>query len=524
MENKDDVNICLCKNCGCCTLYVNEDEKKLLKEFEKTDVIKKVVNDSLANSGADAMRDVRSEYDEKYGNLITAKVVKFGYGKPSSFRNYYERGCSTDYSGKKYDIAVNVELTKNTDSGMQFVLLEDSDFSKCHLCESDDIENISLPIMDGHFKQWRDEKWDKINNILESIPKKLMEIYQNKKEVFVKNNMDIKSSENYNVDNIIPQELLLNLINVEKNINFLEEELGLLYKKEMEQRKLFSSVVSDIKDNNTNQNLNILQKPEEPIKPEEPELKKVGFFTKRSDNEYNEELLKDYELKNQEYNEELEKYKNDLEIYEKEKQEQDNQNKKNKEELSNKIKKILDFANENKEWKLDGDIIISETLKEKYDLAKDGYIFLEDNIEEVKQNLIELYKLKNDMLSLNIIFPKYNNLIAWTTMYEYFTTGRVDSLTGPNGAYNLYESEVRANLIIMQLDSISDKLDTIKDNQFMLYTVMEDINNNLHLLNSKMDVELTLSAITAFNTTKTAYYTKLTAEKTNAIAWLTTLK
>ena len=44
-----------------------------------------------------------------------------------------------------------------------------------------------------------------------------------------------------------------------------------------------------------------------------------------------------------------------------------------------------------------------------------------------------------------------------------------------NGAYNLYEQELRQNLIINKLDFVIDRLDTVIDNQHMLYMKYKDI-------------------------------------------------
>ena len=68
-----------------------------------------------------------------------------------------------------------------------------------------------------------------------------------------------------------------------------------------------------------------------------------------------------------------------------------------------------------------------------------------------------------------LIYPKYHNLPALTSIYEYLVTGRCDELTGPHGAYNLYEDEVRKDTVISQLNLVIDNLEKIKQNQYMLY-------------------------------------------------------
>ena len=54
--------------------------------------------------------------------------------------------------------------------------------------------------------------------------------------------------------------------------------------------------------------------------------------------------------------------------------------------------------------------------------------------------------LLSELYSQDIIYPKYRNLPALTSMYEYFITGRCDEFAGPHGAYNLYEDEVRKDV------------------------------------------------------------------------------
>lgn len=51
---------------------------------------------------------------------------------------------------------------------------------------------------------------------------------------------------------------------------------------------------------------------------------------------------------------------------------------------------------------------------------------------------------------------------------------RCYGLTGHEGAYNLYENELRLGHIISTLDSISSDIKEIKQNQRMLYDVMSE--------------------------------------------------
>lgn len=83
-----------------------------------------------------------------------------------------------------------------------------------------------------------------------------------------------------------------------------------------------------------------------------------------------------------------------------------------------------------------------------------------------------------ELYDKNIIYPKYqNNLVAICMFSEYLQSRRCNTLEGPNGAYNIFESEIRLGLILGKLDEISSKLDQISNSQYMLYTALNQINN-----------------------------------------------
>ena len=86
----------------------------------------------------------------------------------------------------------------------------------------------------------------------------------------------------------------------------------------------------------------------------------------------------------------------------------------------------------------------------------------------------------NQIYAVGIIHPKYRNLVAIASFYDYFDTGRCNTLTGPNGAYAIYEEELRFQRIESRLDVIISKLDEIIDNQQYLGELMRDANDTLH--------------------------------------------
>ena len=54
-----------------------------------------------------------------------------------------------------------------------------------------------------------------------------------------------------------------------------------------------------------------------------------------------------------------------------------------------------------------------------------------------------------------------------------------NTLSGYEGAYNLYEQELRMNIVISQLEDIYDQLEEISTNQYMLYSAICESNNLL---------------------------------------------
>lgn len=108
--------------------------------------------------------------------------------------------------------------------------------------------------------------------------------------------------------------------------------------------------------------------------------------------------------------------------------------------------------------------------------------------------------------SIDIIYPKYRNFVAMSSIYEYFDSGRCTTLAE---AYNLYETEVRMNRIIEKLDIIISKLDEIKQNQYYMYNAIKSLQPKIERLTSSVkNCAEHLDRIEA-NTAVTAYTTEI---------------
>lgn len=145
------------------------------------------------------------------------------------------------------------------------------------------------------------------------------------------------------------------------------------------------------------------------------------------------------------------------------------------------------------------------TMMEKYNVRVDEYDQKGTQITQKHYDVLaSLETALQEFYDQNVIFPKYRNMVAITTINEYLMSGRCYELEGPNGAYNLYEMELRQNIIIGQLSSIISSLEQIRNNQFSLYkelvqanTTVKEILYEVHGVNE--------------NTRLTAYFAGVTA-------------
>ena len=264
-------------------------------------------------------------------------------------------------------------------------------------------------------------------------------------------------------------------------------------------------------------------KPTAPFKPDEPRYEKPGLFNKKkvlAQNAVLEELYKDA-LKR--YEENMATYKLGIEKYEKEYPEVIKRNQETEKELELRKENLIQQAKNESEARI-------AQIKENNE-NRDSFpeVFAEqfttDELQLAKDTYKQLLIARERYYLPDVIFAKYRDMAAIATMYEYLKSGRCASLEGPNGAYNLYETELRANAVISKLDVVIAKLDKIKNNQYVLYSTMKSIDSKLSRIDRKMDeacaslrnISTNTTAIMenteviAYNTAKTAFYSEMTA-------------
>lgn len=142
-----------------------------------------------------------------------------------------------------------------------------------------------------------------------------------------------------------------------------------------------------------------------------------------------------------------------------------------------------------------------------------------ENKNALDSPLKQTKEIMDQFYAKDVIYPKYRNLPALTSICEYFITGRCTELTGPHGAYNLYEDEVRKDMVISQLSMVIENLESIKNNQYMLYQQVKSIRENT----DAMTQELRMIKGYTFNIMQTsaitAYYSQITAKYTRRDYW-----
>lgn len=145
------------------------------------------------------------------------------------------------------------------------------------------------------------------------------------------------------------------------------------------------------------------------------------------------------------------------------------------------------------------DIISKERKKANKHNAKtiEKLMNYHDSVVEPYNNVQNLLA---ELYNQNIIHPKYRSLTAISQFYEYFDTGRCTELEGPDGAYNLYENELRQNIIIDKMDIIISQLDTLNHTMGYMVACMNQTNMLLNSISSSLYKIEANTALTAYNT------------------------
>lgn len=136
--------------------------------------------------------------------------------------------------------------------------------------------------------------------------------------------------------------------------------------------------------------------------------------------------------------------------------------------------------------------------------------FLEEQKKVLKTELAETIAIRRSLLNSDVIYQKYRTIVAEACMLEYLDSGRCKTLTGDNGAYNLYESEIRAGIINPILDQLLLSIETVKVSKSVLFVELSEISRYIKDVSDKLQ-----KVLKTFNTktTNTSFAKKWITEK-----------
>ena len=144
-------------------------------------------------------------------------------------------------------------------------------------------------------------------------------------------------------------------------------------------------------------------------------------------------------------------------------------------------------------------------------------------IVQQEKKLADTRQLLWEAYDKGLLYGKYRNFVPVCSICEYLESGRCSELGGPDGAYNLFEQEIRANMVITQLGSILSKLDRIQANQAMLYDAISTGNRLTSQLIEQTNESIRLGEYNAQQNAITAYNTQQTAREVSFSNWMRAL-
>lgn len=93
---------------------------------------------------------------------------------------------------------------------------------------------------------------------------------------------------------------------------------------------------------------------------------------------------------------------------------------------------------------------------------------------------------------LDILPPKYRNMAAVCSIYGYLQDGICDKIHGHDGALAQYKMDLRFGQLEEKLDIIISSLEKIRENQYVLYSAIKQVNTNVQNLLEKTDKQIHL--------------------------------
>ena len=165
-----------------------------------------------------------------------------------------------------------------------------------------------------------------------------------------------------------------------------------------------------------------------------------------------------------------------------------------------------------------------EKENRRYQLALEKADYLDRLIKAEQEKLTETQRVLQQLYDRGLLYSKYRNVVAVCSIYEYFESGRCTELTGPDGAYNKFDTELQFRRIEGKLDTVIQKLDEVRTSQEMLCSMVEAGNRLTGELIGKTSESIRLQEYSAEQSAIAAYNTAQAANEAGVCKWMMLLK
>ena len=153
-------------------------------------------------------------------------------------------------------------------------------------------------------------------------------------------------------------------------------------------------------------------------------------------------------------------------------------NKKREEIIANNAKKKNRYEQKKTQFEEN-----KETLLSSYDT---DIWMCNINLSMINKELSAVEQLLKKYYATGILYPTYHNPRAVVTILQYLQSGRCEGLNGTNGAYNMYEAELRMDTVIEQLKIMNFLMRQLVQNTANILAGVRIINSRLDEIQSSL--------------------------------------
>lgn len=139
-------------------------------------------------------------------------------------------------------------------------------------------------------------------------------------------------------------------------------------------------------------------------------------------------------------------------------------------------------------------------------------------VRTIKKRISDTQTALDKLYILNIINKDYQGLIPVVMFCEYFRKELCYKLEGPNGAYRLYENDLKWGKMYAKIDEVLSRLDEIRETQEALYFEIQRSNKlSNQLYNTAIETSKTMKRIES-NSVISAENSRITAQNAKVVA------